>query len=1812
MNKIAKITNCIIISGFLFMIPAKRADAFSLIPIPPQPWSIELDIPGDVTKVFSELKALGLQTEVIASQLKATALNSIKGTVIGKSMNKLGGLVKLKDKAVKKTPGKSAVVVPSTELSIAEGDTNELNYYNAYQKLFFLYPSMDAYTDLGGDKENGIEGYQTIQSAYHNKSVEYRQDVMVDTYFAGLLTERYLLLVEKTLNRLERCQNGLEHNMSKCVFFGLQMVEIPTVENPDKELATEDSQNPGLLAQAKNAYIVSTVYDRLMRIVEELTATEAIYRAAKQIELVKPESENQSSAERYLPQKYHFAQREIRQLQHAKVILSQKNKKACLDGSQAKNCVSYNEDAAELNNMDDAKILSELQPIENALNAAMKYHNLKTQLPQYKTQYRRYLKTKEMHERAKKALTQSDSCVQEFINNHLNPDSTTPIHWGKPQDSTLHENRPLNSISRQLIMAYQQKASEVIIGDNGYCDGYYEVCPDGYQQGREHCKVLDENGEVKFEDKNLHPCMVETIEAKESSAAENISALTDANESTINETQAQTDKQIDTEDEYVAGDYTDSDYLKSGSVEDIEEQNHIQSEQAWRIGSKMMMDLANSGALKFNPWNDQQSLQEEYLRQKYLNMKKIIQSTDKAMNSYKIAANKANAYNDNSLSDELASAIQSIVACPLEGVEDKAQQECLDGEISIDRGVISCLIEEDSIDIGTQIASLANNAMCKFKRIIGNTTEGISSLSVSNLVKGYFKDILGGSAEELYSKAQQRGRLVAQDKLTSVMLVRQAEEVKLQKVIADYEAKQAQNKALSEKYKKDILKYNDSIDKATKLQNQVKLELRRSNQRVSSITSELNSNLADLIKKNQGNREYLCSLQYQKMKLEYERATIQGQKASWNCPKLCQEIDAGLTHKKLCDTTPTQYTISLKNKLVLTEDVPNKNVLISEAQTMISSQEQAIESYTQQRKILKEKVQKLEEQMRQAAENFADDYIDQAIASQTQIEKANEAYEKFLQKDERMENTQKSGKCIDHGPLGIGCLKHANATYKEDDLSTTITHILEDNGQLKPTVKRQLEQKYFADLNQLAQDLNIPSTFVVDASIGSIIGLPSGTVLTSQKLIQAVKEKILEAAAEQITNYITNADEIISQEIDSATKEIESHAQSLGLCESCSKPLSAAYKQKISSHQNYGDSGEITKAHNSLINKLRHGVNQSELAAAGIEVSDMFGIPTELEGMQEIGTVDENNNIINSQGKVIGTATGSIAYDSDQQMIGHVVISDGKKLVKQESIADTTYFVSLPARGQNYRGQLSTDTDAGRDFIAPKGPMLNLPPLREIFYYDSEDYDATPKSKKKKKDRIFQPDISYLLNKKYPTTTDADVKEWEYLPEIWRYLLARPNLRQDHLYQQTFVERSFDTGGLLKNMINNTDISGNAGNYRTIISRADIYPCKLGGKIYDIYGGKDNKKVKNNITDIRFVTRGMVTVTNSLTPVSIQQQDTETSLESVPTCQEIELYSKSPCNTYKQRKGGICHLLADHGKQKNKAKNKNDYQDSLDAKNSPLYEGYSELGQFLDGDLRYRALHQRIHQYLIDPKNSENNINRQKAETASFKRNLFGSFLNAVNSEHILQKSEDQMAQEIKTILTSMCAQIHEQGKVVSNNPQEVVKGECDKNCEARRDEVCAEYIFDHGGLAYSADKDTRYGVDGEYHDATYEGINCANKDKASYYEQYFCDLGNLKASQVAEAERLYKELKKNHSELSLTRAKERVERIEKQLAALKKDMEEVTFMTADSTKDTVNVENAKADRVAERISDDEGIRSIENQSQVVPYCPTYIKEKVK
>lgn len=61
-------------------------------------------------------------------------------------------------------------------------------------------------------------------------------------------------------------------------------------------------KTPVSTAKLLNAYIVTTVYDRLMRMVEDLTAAEAQFMSAKQIDMVDPinPDDQQSSAEDYL------------------------------------------------------------------------------------------------------------------------------------------------------------------------------------------------------------------------------------------------------------------------------------------------------------------------------------------------------------------------------------------------------------------------------------------------------------------------------------------------------------------------------------------------------------------------------------------------------------------------------------------------------------------------------------------------------------------------------------------------------------------------------------------------------------------------------------------------------------------------------------------------------------------------------------------------------------------------------------------------------------------------------------------------------------------------------------------------------------------------------------------------------------------------------------------------------------------------------------------------------------------------------------------------------------------------------------------------------------------------------------------------------------------------------------------------------------------------------------------------------------------------------------------------------------------------
>ena len=183
-------------------------------------------------------------------------------------------------------------------------------------------------------------------------------------------------------------------------------------------------------------------------------------------------------------------------------------------------------------------------------------------------------------------------------------------------------------------------------------------------------------------------------------------------------------------------------------------------------------------------------------------------------------------------------------------------------------------------------------------------------------------------------------------------------------------------------------------------------------------------------------------------------------------------------------------------------------------------------------------------------------------------------------------------------------------------------------------------------------------------------------------------------------------------------------------------------------------------------------------------------------------------------------------------------------------------------------------------------------------------------------------------------------------------------------------------------------------------------------------------------------------------------------------------------------------------------------QGSLGSTSEPMYTNYSELGQFLNGDLKYRPMLKNIYDYLLDENNQDNSIERQRGDLATFKRNVIGGFLEAVNAEHNAQKTLDNNKEDVVNSLKNLCTQLHNFGESVNG---EACEDESDSTCADQIAEQCAAYIMDNGGLAKNA-ADDKYEVD------------CAQSSGGSYYEQIFCKLNDLKDEAIAKAHQGYSE----------------------------------------------------------------------------------------
>lgn len=310
----------------------------------------------------------------------------------------------------------------------------------------------------------------------------------------------------------------------------------------------------------------------------------------------------------------------------------------------------------------------------------MNLHNLKAQLGEYKSQYRKYLKAKEIHERMLKVLEKSDQCTAGFFDRYSNGQGASIWYGGSaPAKANDHDSR--SGLSRTVIEEYQKDTTDTILGTkSSECDGFYESCPDGYR--------LDET----------NPCQYEDASGKTVTSSTMFACVLDTVTSDTESEQPAVDFEPKLAESYEmeglknTREYNDTDFLIDGTqADDIQTDNRVKAEKGWRIGYNHVMELTENGTLQFEPWNDQKNLQSEYLRNKYRNMRMIVKAVDEGMMSYRVAKTQAEKYGR---VGPIEKVLPAVTACKLttDATKDAWNQECGDfsGGCSVSGDTASC------------------------------------------------------------------------------------------------------------------------------------------------------------------------------------------------------------------------------------------------------------------------------------------------------------------------------------------------------------------------------------------------------------------------------------------------------------------------------------------------------------------------------------------------------------------------------------------------------------------------------------------------------------------------------------------------------------------------------------------------------------------------------------------------------------------------------------------------------------------------------------------------------------------------------------------------------------------------------------------------------------------------------------------------------------------------------------------------------------------------------------------------------------------
>ena len=612
--------------------------------IPPCPICPSLDFLTDAAETVEGASAQLLAAQDKLQQLQGETLNQIKSYVKNLGLD-------LKNTLFNKEKGEPNLASVRTIEKCKIADiTDEDSIAEAFHTLFLTYPA-----DI---LEKYPENQRAVKLAYKDKAVEFGNDAMIEMYITVRDLEEKMEALNAEYDELSACYvQGESSSASSCAG------------------ASSSEEELGVWS---NYYKLNVIYDSMLKITEELMALRAQYEVAQAVLAgIEPveETEEENVGEdqvshndvfRYV----HTDSKAFAQMFSATQTSATKDTSIAAGVSNTSSAAktSSTSIAAGVSNTSSAgnatetlggmvltstnAIAEEADPDQEIVQAtsynlsspfagtaeqfqasmiannayqtvqkALKAHNLKQQLPEYRKVFIEYNKMKALHEKAIEQLAKSEACAVNYISKYY----TDPVNvWygdgcklsGQTivcdSDKSLTSETLKNLLPGDTLCEDDKSKICSSYGINSYSsrEGFSGWLVSAYKTAKAE-KTLD------LDEEDFATNMTEEgVEA-------DVSNLETLSEQYGTEAKSET---------------SDSSLLRPSDEPKVEASIREQNLIAWQIGAetakKIGEDMASGtsewGTLKseYPLWNDNKLVYEQYLTEKYKNMRIYIKTMD--------------------------------------------------------------------------------------------------------------------------------------------------------------------------------------------------------------------------------------------------------------------------------------------------------------------------------------------------------------------------------------------------------------------------------------------------------------------------------------------------------------------------------------------------------------------------------------------------------------------------------------------------------------------------------------------------------------------------------------------------------------------------------------------------------------------------------------------------------------------------------------------------------------------------------------------------------------------------------------------------------------------------------------------------------------------------------------------------------------------------------------------------------------------------------------------------------------------------------